>query len=43
VLLWDFAHVDKGKHSKIHQLWLDPYIITSIIGNNSYLLKDKDG
>jgi hypothetical protein len=43
VLLWDFAHVDKGKHSKFQKLWLGPYIIASIIGNNSYLLKDEDG
>jgi len=40
VLLWDYAHVDKGKHSKFHKLWLGPYIIAFVIGNNSYLLKD---
>jgi hypothetical protein len=43
VLLWDYAHVDKDKHSKFQNLWIDPYIITFIVGNNSYLLKDKDG
>jgi hypothetical protein len=43
VLLWDSAHADKGKHSKFHKLWLGPYIITYVVGNNSYLLKDKDG
>jgi len=26
-----------------NQLLLSPYIITSIVGNNSYLLKDMDG
>jgi hypothetical protein len=43
VLLWDSAHVDKGKHSKFQKLWLGPYIIASVVGNNSYLLKDTDG
>jgi hypothetical protein len=42
VLLWDFAHDDKGKQSKFHKLWLGPYKIASVIGNNSYLLKDLD-
>jgi hypothetical protein len=40
VLLLDAAHVKKGKHSKFQKLWLGPYKIASIIGNNSYLLKD---
>jgi hypothetical protein len=43
VLLWDFSHVDKGKHSKFQKLWLGPYIVSFIIGNNSYFLKDEDG
>jgi hypothetical protein len=43
VLLWDSAHADKGKHSKFQKLWLGPYIITFVVGNNSYLLKDEDG
>jgi hypothetical protein len=42
VLLWDSAHVDKGKHSKFQKLWFAPCIIASIVGNNSYLLKDTD-
>jgi hypothetical protein len=42
VLLWYSAHVDKCKHTKFQKLWLCPYIITSIVGNNSYLLKDMD-
>jgi hypothetical protein len=43
VLLWDSAHADKGKHTKFQKLWLGPYIIASVVGNNSYLLKDTDG
>jgi hypothetical protein len=42
VLLWDSAHTDKGKHSKFQKLWLGPYKIASVIGNNSYLLKDME-
>jgi hypothetical protein len=40
VLLWDFDHVDKGKHSKFQKLSLGPYKIPSVIGNDSYLLND---
>jgi len=43
VLLWDSAHVDKGKHTKFQKLWLGPYIITFVVGNNSCLLKYTDG
>jgi hypothetical protein len=42
-LLWDSTHADKGKHTKFHKLWLGPYIISYVIGNNSYLLKDTSG
>jgi hypothetical protein len=43
VLLWDSAHVDKGKHTKFQKLWLGPCIIAYIVVNNSYFLKDIDG
>jgi hypothetical protein len=43
VLLWDFAHVDKDKHSKFQKLWLGLYIIAYVFRINSYLLKDEDG
>jgi hypothetical protein len=39
VFLWDSAHANKLKHSKLQKLWLGPYKVTSVIGNNSYLLK----
>jgi hypothetical protein len=42
VLLWDVAHAENGKHSKFQKLWLGPYKVTSVIGNNSYLLKDME-
>jgi hypothetical protein len=43
VLLWNFGHVDKGKHSKFQKNWIGPYKIAFDIGNNYYLLKDMDG
>jgi hypothetical protein len=43
ILLWDSAHADRGKHSKFQNLWLGPHKIYSVIGNNSYLLKELDG
>jgi uncharacterized UBP type Zn finger protein len=43
VLLWDFVHPDKDKHTKFHNFLLGPYIIASNVGNNSYLMKGMDG
>ena len=43
VLLWDATHADKGKRIKFQKLWLGPYIITFVVGNNSCLLKYTDG
>jgi len=42
VLLWDSAHAEKGKHTKFQKLWIGPYTIHSIVGQNSYLLSDSD-
>jgi hypothetical protein len=42
VLLWDSTHAKKGRHSKFQKLWLGPFKIASVIGNNSYLLKDME-
>jgi hypothetical protein len=39
VLLWDLAHVDRGRHSKFQKLWLGPFKITFVLGTNSYILK----
>jgi hypothetical protein len=41
VLLWDSAHVEKGKHSKFQKLWIGPYKIVVVLGSNSYTLKDE--
>ena len=40
VLPWDSTHVDRGRHSKFQKLWLDPFKITFVLGENSYILKD---
>jgi hypothetical protein len=40
VLLWDSAHVDRGRHSKFQKLWLGPFKIAFVPGENSYILKD---
>ena len=42
VLLWDSAHAEKGRHTKFQKLWIGPYTISSIVGQNSYLLSDSD-
>jgi hypothetical protein len=42
VLLWDSAHAERGRHSKFQKLWLGPFKIASVLGTNSYLLKDMD-
>jgi len=43
VLLWDSAHAERGRHSKFQKLWIGPFKIASILGTDSYLLKDMDG
>ena len=42
VLLWDLAHAEKGRHTKFQKLWIGPYTIHSIVGQNSYLLSNSD-
>jgi hypothetical protein len=40
VLLWDLAHADRGRHSKFQKLWLGPFKIAFVLGENSHILKD---
>jgi len=40
VLMWDLAHIDRGRHSKFQKLWLGPFNIAFILGASSYILKD---
>jgi hypothetical protein len=39
VLLWDSAHADRGRHSNFQKLWLGPFKITFVLGENYYILK----
>jgi hypothetical protein len=43
VLLWDSTHVDRGRNSKFHKLWLGPFKTTFVLGTNYYILKDLQG
>jgi len=43
VLYWDKAHENKGEHGKFDKLWLGPYQITKILGDNIYRLKTLIG
>jgi hypothetical protein len=42
ILLWDSAHVDRGRHSKFQNLWPGPFKITFVLGANCYILKDLE-
>eukprot|EP00253_Pinus_taeda_P023948 PITA_23948 len=43
VLLWDRKNEKPGKHKKFDSLWLGPYIIRDIAGQNSFHLSRLDG
>ena len=43
VLKWDSRREEKGKHGKFDNLWLGPYSIHSVAGNNAFFLQELDG
>eukprot|EP00253_Pinus_taeda_P020765 PITA_20765 len=43
VLKWDKAHEDKGKHTKIQNMWLRPFQINEKIGHSTFILQDLSG
>ena len=43
VLGWDARNDEKGKHEKIDNLWLGPFTIIKILGNNTFVLQNLDG
>ena len=43
VLMWNARLQDKGKHGKFDPIWLGPYLIDSLWGNDSYFIKDLSG
>ena len=42
VLNWDASQEDKGKHGKFDNLWLGPFIVTQVVGNNTYHLYNTE-
>jgi hypothetical protein len=43
VLKWDALRQDKGKHSKFDSLWTDPFMITQVQHNNTFILQSLGG
>ena len=43
VLRWDAKKEQKGKHGKFDNLWLGPFTIVNILGNNTFVLQNLDG
>ena len=43
MLLWDKRREKPGKHGKFDSLWMGPYIIHDVAGDNSFYLNDMDG
>ena len=43
VLRWDKRREKPGKHGKLDNLWLGPYIIDEIVGTDSFYLNDLEG
>ena len=43
VLMWNARIEDKGKHGKFDLIWLGPYLIKALWGEDSYILKDLLG
>ena len=43
VLMWNARIEDKGKHGKFDPVWLGPYNISDMHGEDSYLLSNLTG
>ena len=43
VLRWDERNDQNGKHGKFDNLWLGPFTIVNILGNNRFVLQNLDG
>lgn len=43
VFCWDKAHERKGEHDKFDNLWLDPFQISEILGENAFRLRTLTG
>lgn len=43
VLKWDALKEKKGNHGKFDSLWTDPFVITQIQQNNTFILQSLEG
>jgi len=43
VMKWDAFKEKKGNHGKFDSLWTGPFIISQIQGNNTFMLKSREG
>ena len=43
VLMWNARLQDKGKHGKFDPIWLGPYLVDSLWGDDSYFFKELSG
>ena len=43
VLRWDARKDEKGKHGKFENLWIGPFSVIKILGNNTFVLQNLKG
>ena len=43
VLRWDSIIEERGKHGKFDNLWLGPFNIAKVKGNNTFILCNMEG
>ena len=43
VLRWDAWKEEKGKHGKFDNLWIGPFSVIKILGNNTFVLQNLNG
>ena len=43
VLRWDARKDEKGKHGKFDNLWIGPFTVIKIQGNNTFFLQNLSG
>ena len=43
VLGWDAWKDEKGKHGKFDNLWIGPFTVIKILGNNTFVLQNLKG
>ena len=43
ILRWDARKEEKGKHGKFENLWIGPFLVIKILGNNTFVLQNMKG